>query len=64
NIAAVDLTLEQELTGGRYRYVCELSVEQTGVHGFALRVLPDHPDLAQSFVPGLVVWEPAGSPGE
>ncbi len=31
---------------------CRLS----GQHGFAVRVLPRHPDLANSFEPGLICW--------
>jgi hypothetical protein len=27
-----------------------------GQHGFAVRVLPRHQDLAKSFEPGLVTW--------
>jgi hypothetical protein len=28
----------------------------SGQHGFAVRVLPHHPDLADPFEPGLVGW--------
>jgi glycogen phosphorylase len=29
---------------------------KTGLHGYSVRVLPKHPDLITSFLPGLVTW--------
>jgi starch phosphorylase len=29
---------------------------KTGLHGYAIRVLPRHPDLISSFLPGLITW--------
>jgi starch phosphorylase len=29
---------------------------QSGVHGFTIRVMPDHPDLSTAFWPGLIAW--------
>jgi starch phosphorylase len=29
---------------------------QSGLHGYTVRVLPHHPDLATPFLPGLIVW--------
>ena len=29
---------------------------RTGLHGYSIRVLPQHPDLISSFVPELIVW--------
>jgi glycogen phosphorylase len=34
---------------------------RTGLHGYSIRVLPHHPDLISSFLPGLIAW--ASSPG-
>jgi starch phosphorylase len=34
------------------RTICRRS----GLHGYTLRVLPHHPDLATPFVPGLITW--------
>ncbi|AQT68632.1 Maltodextrin phosphorylase [Anaerohalosphaera lusitana] len=31
----------------------------SGQHGFALRVLPKHPDLAEQYEPGMILWESA-----
>ena len=29
---------------------------KTGLHGYSVRVLPKHPDLITSFLPGLITW--------
>jgi hypothetical protein len=29
---------------------------KSGLHGFSVRVRPDHPDLAGPFLPGLIAW--------
>ena len=29
----------------------------SGRHGFALRILPQHPDLVEAYEPGMVLWE-------
>jgi starch phosphorylase len=33
---------------------------RTGLHGYSIRVLPQHPDLISSFLPKLIAW--ASSP--
>jgi starch phosphorylase len=33
--------------------------QYSGRHGYTVRVLPYHPDLTTSFVPGLIVWASA-----
>lgn len=42
--------------GGAYDYAVEVACEVTGQHGYAVRVLPRHADLAHPYVPGLVRW--------
>ncbi len=37
-------------------YAIDVKCVRTGQVGYAVRVLPKHPDLVQSFVPGLVRW--------
>jgi starch phosphorylase len=29
---------------------------RSGLHGYTVRVLPQHPDLVTSFLPGLITW--------
>ena len=31
----------------------------SGRHGYALRILPRHPDLAEAYESGLILWESA-----
>jgi len=33
---------------------------RTGRHGYTIRVLPFHPDLAETFAPGLITWAEPG----
>ena len=42
--------------GGAYEYSVEVACEATGQHGYSVRVLPKHPELAHPFIPGLVRW--------
>lgn len=44
--------------------ICEASVapcQGSGLHGYTLRVLPNHPALTTSFQHGLITWAPADS---
>jgi starch phosphorylase len=33
-----------------------VTCRRSGLHGYTVRVLPSHPDLPTSFLPGLIVW--------
>jgi starch phosphorylase len=39
----------------RFRAVLKPTAK-TGLHGYSIRVLPKHPDLISSFLPGLITW--------
>jgi starch phosphorylase len=41
---------------GTCTFVRTIVYERSGMHGFAVRVLPNHPDLATRHIPGLVLW--------
>jgi starch phosphorylase len=41
---------------GTCTYGRTIVCERSGMHGFAIRVLPSHPDLATRYIPGLVLW--------
>jgi starch phosphorylase len=45
-------------TGEKKTYTFQAAVPCTksGQHGYTVRVLPQHPDLATPFLPGLIVW--------
>lgn len=42
---------------GRYDFQCVLQPKgQSGLYGYAVRVLPRHPYALSRFLPGLIVW--------
>ncbi len=47
----------KESDGPEYVYECEVECKRSGRTGFAVRVLPHHPDLVHPFTPVLVTWE-------
>jgi starch phosphorylase len=51
---------------GRGRHVFEAAAvpcSRSGLHGYTVRVLPSHPDLASRFLPGLIAWADSASVG-
>jgi starch phosphorylase len=42
--------------GGHYTFAGTIRCRASGQHGFAVRVLPRHKDLANTFEPGLICW--------
>ena len=38
-----------------------VSCARSGLHGYTVRVLPYHPDLASPFLPGLIIWADANA---
>ena len=40
-----------------------VSTTRSGLHGYTVRVLPDHQDLATRFLPGLITWAAAEATG-
>ncbi|MBI4565973.1 MAG: alpha-glucan family phosphorylase [Planctomycetes bacterium] len=41
---------------GRHRYEALLPCRSSGRHGFAVRVLPNHPELAHPYDTGIITW--------
>ena len=41
---------------GVYTYTGAISCRSSGLHGYSVRVLPKHPNLANPFEPALVTW--------
>lgn len=54
---AIPMTHAESLGDGRHRYVCELSIDQSGRRGFSVRVVPNDARMATPFIPGLVTWD-------
>lgn len=50
--------------GGKYVFeVAAVPCSRSGLHGYTVRVLPHHPDLASPMLPGLIVWADGDKPG-
>jgi len=52
--ATVDLTLVETYEGGRHRFATQLPLDRPGPFGYTVRVLPQHPALANAAELGLV----------
>lgn len=46
-------------SGDTYSYSVETSIHRSGLHGFTVRVRPNHPDMPVKFIPGLISWADA-----
>jgi starch phosphorylase len=44
------------IRGNVWQFTGTIPCEMSGQHGYAVRVLPRHPDLAHPFEPGLLCW--------
>jgi starch phosphorylase len=42
--------------GDSWTFTGSIPCRSSGQHGYAVRVVPKHPDLASSFEPGLICW--------
>jgi len=56
----VEMKPEGQPSGDVYHYRVETAIARSGLHGFTVRVRPNHPDMSAKFVPGLIRW--AGEP--
>ena len=41
---------------GRFVFTAHVSSQRSGMRGFAVRILPRHPDEPSAILPGLVLW--------
>jgi len=53
---SVAMAAAGQAPGGNYNYVVETSIARSGLHGFTVRVRPNHPDMSVAFIPGLICW--------
>ncbi|MFH1487051.1 MAG: alpha-glucan family phosphorylase, partial [Chloroflexota bacterium] len=42
--------------GNSHRFECTVPCQTSGLHGYALRIVPRHKDLPATYLPGLVLW--------
>ena len=57
-----DLTLDQELGNGRYRFTGKISTGTSGRHGFAVRIVPGGKMFESIVEPGLIYWDHIDQP--
>jgi len=46
----------EPLANGDHLYAGAIPCRTSGQHGYAVRILPYHPDLVTPFVPALIRW--------
>lgn len=47
----------EEVTDDKvYKYSGEIPCDNAGLHGYAIRVLPQHEHLVKKYIPGLILW--------
>jgi starch phosphorylase len=55
--AALPMLVARSRGEGRYVFAGAVPCETSGRYGFALRILPNHPDQASAFETGLIKWD-------
>jgi starch phosphorylase len=56
NYEIVDMNYVRVEEDGSHHYEVSARFDDSGLNGYTIRVLPSHPDLTGTFVPGLVKW--------
>ena len=51
-----EMTVESDLGDGAHRFAGSIRCDHTGQHGFTIRVIPNHADLAQKHETTLITW--------
>jgi len=52
----ISMEYVREMGPNRHLFTGKLDCEVSGRHGFAVRIVPGHPDLASPFESGLILW--------
>ena len=52
----MDLTYGKPMAPGRHLFIGKIDCRTSGRQGFAIRIVPGHPDMATPFEPGLITW--------
>ena len=52
----LEMSVAETLGEGDYEYQVGIPCRASGQRGYALRVLPRHPDLTNPFEPRLILW--------
>ncbi|KPL23980.1 MAG: alpha-glucan phosphorylase [Phycisphaerae bacterium SM1_79] len=59
--SALKMAYENTSQNGEHWFAGSVPCSKTGQYGVAVRVLPKHPDLANPYEPGLILWESAAT---
>lgn len=59
---SLDMQHVEDLGNGRHRFTAQITAEQSGRRGFAVRIIPRHPSMVSPIVPGLITWDSAAGP--
>jgi starch phosphorylase len=54
--ATINMGYMEAMGGGDHLYSGAIPCRTSGLHGYAVRILPFHPDLVTPFVPALIRW--------
>lgn len=54
--SAITMGYMESLSNGEHLYSGAIPCRTSGLHGYAVRILPYHPDLVTPFVPSLIRW--------
>lgn len=52
----INMEVKAPLSDGDYEYAASVPCNASGRRGYALRILPNHPDLSDPFEPRLIFW--------
>jgi starch phosphorylase len=59
----IPMRLSEQVAGGTYLFQTVVQPSaRSGLHGYAIRLLPKHADSASAFLPGLIKWAQVFSP--
>ncbi len=56
NAQTLKMDHSRQIAPGRHLYIGKVDCQSSGRHGFAIRILPGHADMATPFEPGLILW--------
>ncbi len=56
NPVVLTMTTTREMAPGRHVFTGKVDCTTSGRHGYAVRVVPGEPDMANPFEPGLIAW--------
>jgi starch phosphorylase len=63
NPVVIPMRLAEKESSGTYLFQAVIQpTARSGLHGYAIRMLPNHPDSFSPYLPGLIKWATGVSP--